>query len=130
MLSPSRLFLALGALTLLLATVLGAYGTHALRDAVTAAAWDAYAVGVDYQFYHGLGLVAVALTAERYPRSTWIAAAGWLMLGGIVLFCGSIYATTFGASGVVGAAAPIGGLCLMLGWLALALGALNGSRAG
>ena len=45
-----------------------------------------------------------------------------LTLTGIVLFCGSIYATTFGAPASVGSMAPIGGLAFMLGWLSLGVG--------
>ena len=48
------------------------------------------------------------------------AAAGWLMLVGTVLFCGSIYARTLGAApGIVGVA-PYGGVAFMVGWLAFA----------
>ncbi|MFP6829352.1 MAG: DUF423 domain-containing protein [Gammaproteobacteria bacterium] len=117
-----RFLLGSAALALLLATLLGAYGTHGLRDSLSAAAWDSYATAVQYQFYHGLGLIGTTLVAQRYPASKLIALAGWLLLTGIVLFCGSIYATTFGAPAGVGSMAPIGGLAFMLGWLSLGVG--------
>ena len=117
--------IAIGALTLFLATALGAYGTHGVQGVVDAASWRAYGVAVDYQFYHGLGIVAAGVLAERYPGARWIAVSGWVLLAGTSVFCGSIYATTFGAPAAVGALAPIGGLTLMAGWLTLAVGVLR-----
>ncbi len=119
---------AVGALTLLVATVLGAYGTHGVQGAVDAASWSAYQTAVDYQFYHGLGIVAVGILANRYPAARWIAASGWVLLAGTAAFCGSIYATAFGAPEAIGSVAPLGGLAMMSGWLMLALGALRARR--
>ena len=45
---------------------------------------------------------------------------------GGALFAGSLYALAFHAPRVVGAITPIGGIALILGWLALAAGALRG----
>ncbi len=117
-----RFLLGAAALALLVATVLGAYGTHGLRDTLTAAAWDSYETAIAYQFYHGLGLIGTTLIAERYPGSRLIALSGWLLLAGIIVFCGSIYATTLGAPAAVGSVAPLGGMAFMLGWLALGVG--------
>jgi uncharacterized membrane protein YgdD (TMEM256/DUF423 family) len=117
-----RFLLGAAAIALLVATVLGAYGTHGLRDTLTAAAWDSYETAIAYQFYHGLGLIGTTLIAERYPGSRLIALSGWLLLAGIIVFCGSIYATTLGAPAAVGSVAPLGGMAFMLGWLALGVG--------
>ena len=119
----SRVFLGLGALALLLATGLGAYGTHALAGQVPAATWNAFNTAVDYHFYHGLGLIAVAALAEARPQFTLFQLAGWLLVAGIILFCGSIYATAFGAPAAVSGAAPLGGSAFMAAWLILGLGA-------
>ena len=121
----NRIFIVLGALILFLATVLGAYGTHGIEGVVSAQRWNAYQVAVDYQFYHGLGVITAAILSDRFPQSQWIRASGWLLLVGIIIFAGSIYATTFGAPDEIGALAPFGGLSMMAGWLSLALGALR-----
>jgi len=126
--TTSRIFLGGGALLLLLATALGAYGTHALATQLPAASWNAYSTAVDYQFYHGLGLLAVALLGTLNPRLKSLQIAGWLILIGTVLFCGSIYATTLGAPAGIGALAPIGGTAFMAGWLAVASGAWVAGR--
>ena len=123
MIRPERLTLiTAGCLVLFAATALGAYGTHGVRGVVDAARWSAYEVAVDYQFYHGLGIVAAGILAERFPDSRWVAWSGWVLLIGIAAFSGSIYATTFGAPEAVGALAPVGGLAMMVGWLMLAAG--------
>ena len=130
MVHPQRLTLvAVGALTLLAATVLGAYGTHGVQGVVDAAQWSAFEVAVDYQFYHGLGIVAAGILADRLPDSRLVAWSGWVLLAGIVGFSGSIYATTFGAPGAIGSVAPLGGIAMMAGWLLLALGVWRAGRA-
>ena len=121
----NRTLIAAGALVLLLATVLGAYGTHGVQGTVTAERWSAFQVAVDYQFYHGLGMVACALVAQRFSGSLWLGAAGWILLGGVVAFCGSIYGITFGAPAAISALAPLGGLGMMAGWSCLAVGILR-----
>ena len=126
MINPQRLTLiAVGALLLFTATALGAYGTHGVQGVVDAAQWSAYEVAVDYQFYHGLGIVAAGILADRLPDSRLVAWSGWVLLAGIA----SIYATTFGAPAAVGALAPLGGLAMMAGWLLLALGVWRAGRA-
>ena len=129
MIHPERLTLiAIGCLVLFAATALGAYGTHGVQDVVDAAQWSAYEVAVDYQFYHGLGIMAAGLLADRLPDSRLVAWSGWVLLAGVAGFSGSIYATTFGAPAAVGALAPLGGLAMMAGWLLLALGVWRAGR--
>lgn len=119
-----RVLFCAGAVALLLATALGAYGAHGLSGA-PANVVSAYQTAVEYQFYHGLGLIVTTLVAERYPQSRAISASGWLLLIGIVFFCGTIYATTFGAPAAIGSLAPVGGISFMLGWAALAVGVIR-----
>ena len=117
-----HILFASGAFALLLAVMLGAYGAHGMQGSPSA---GAYQTAVDYQFIHGLGLILVTLLAQRYPALKLINASAWLLLAGIVLFCGSIYATSFGAPAFLGSLAPIGGSAFMLGWLALGFGVLR-----
>ena len=65
------------------------------------------------------------MLAERFPKSKWINASGWLLLFGIIVFSGSIYAVTLAGMSGTGAMAPIGGLSIMGGWIALAYGVLR-----
>jgi len=117
-----RILLFAGTLALLLAVIFGAYGAHGLQGSLPPADWSAYQTAVQYQFFHGLGLMVTALIAERHPSSKLIKASGWLLLAGIIFFCGAIFATSFDAPDFVGSLAPVGGSAFMLGWAALGLG--------
>ena len=129
MIHPQRLTLiSIGCLVLFAATALGAYGTHGVQGVVDAVRWSAYEVAVDYQFYHGLGIVVAGILADRFPDSRLLAWSGWVLLAGVAGFSGSIYATTFGAPAAIGSLAPLGGLAMMAGWLLLAVGAWRGVR--
>lgn len=104
---------------------LGAFGAHGLKSKVTADLLAVFETGVRYQIYHALALMAVSWATTRWPGS-WVNASGWLFLVGILLFSGSLYVMTFTGQRWLGAVTPLGGLCFILGWVALALGALRG----
>jgi uncharacterized membrane protein YgdD (TMEM256/DUF423 family) len=48
-----------------------------------------------------------------------------LFLGGIVLFCGSLYALALTGVGWLGAVTPIGGVLFIAGWIWLAISAFR-----
>jgi len=73
-----------------------------------------------YQFFHSLGLLGVGL-AVRSINSALLRRAAALILIGIVLFCGSLYALTFGAPQALGFITPLGGLLLTAGWVSFAI---------
>ena len=126
----SRTFVAVGGLVLCAAAAFGAYGAHGLGTSVPQATWQAYMTAVDYQYYHGLGLCIVALVVNSRPDIRAFDVAGWALIMGIVLFCGGIFATTFGAPSSVARVVPVGGVAFMVGWLALAWGALLARKRG
>lgn len=117
---------ATGAFSGAVGVALGAFGAHALKTRVTADMLAVFEVGVRYQMYHALALFAVAWAAERWT-SGWVSASGWLFLIGMVVFSGSLYLMTFTGARWLGAVTPIGGLCLILGWIALAIAGLRSS---
>lgn len=51
--------------------------------------------------------------------------AGWTMAAGLALFCGDLSMRALAGVPLAPTAAPTGGLLLMLGWLALAVGLLR-----
>ena len=75
-----------------------------------------------YHGAHALALIAVGLFLH-HRGSRLLSAAGWLLLAGIFLFCGSLYAITLGGLTGLGPVTPAGGLALIGGWLMFALGA-------
>jgi uncharacterized membrane protein YgdD (TMEM256/DUF423 family) len=108
------------------AVALGAFGAHALKARLTPELLAVYHTAVEYHFWHALALLGVALACPHFPESAWLRAAGWLFVAGLVLFCGSLYALALGAPRQAGFVTPLGGLCFILAWLAVAGAALRG----
>jgi uncharacterized membrane protein YgdD (TMEM256/DUF423 family) len=93
---------------------------HVLRDRLTAVRYEALQTAVLYQFIHALGLLLLG-TLERQRRDRLLRIAADLLLAGVLLFSGSLYLLLAGVPRAVGALTPIGGLCLIAGWLLAAL---------
>jgi uncharacterized membrane protein YgdD (TMEM256/DUF423 family) len=113
--------LAIAGLLLALATVLGAFGAHALKGQLAPDRLQVYETAVRYHFFHALGLLGVGLTL-RFVDTRPVRWAALLIIVGVVLFSGSLYALTFGAPRPVGIVTPFGGLALIAGWIAYAVG--------
>ncbi|GAA3965278.1 DUF423 domain-containing protein [Hymenobacter antarcticus] len=115
-----RLLLQLAALLGGLGVAIGAFGAHALHDTlVRAGRLDTFETAVRYQFYHVLAMLAVGVLWAARPELRTLGTTGWLWLGGIIVFSGSLYALCFTGITKLGAVAPVGGLLLMAGWLSL-----------
>lgn len=113
--------LALAGLLLALATVLGAFGAHALKAQLAPDRLEVYETAVRYHFFHALGLLGIGLTL-RFVDVGPVRWAALLVLVGVVLFSGSLYALTFGAPRPLGIVTPLGGLALIAGWISYAIG--------
>jgi uncharacterized membrane protein YgdD (TMEM256/DUF423 family) len=100
-----------------LAVGLGAFGAHGLKARLSADSLAVWQTAVQYHAWHALGLLAVGFLIP----SMWSKTAGVLLLAGIVLFSGSLYALALGAPRALGVLTPVGGLAFILGWLAFAL---------
>lgn len=114
--------LAIAGLLLALATIFGAFGAHALKAQLSPDRLQVYETAVRYHFFHALGLLGMGLTL-RFIDSSPIRWAAVLVLIGIVLFSGSLYALTFGAPRPFGIVTPFGGVALIAGWICFAVGA-------
>lgn len=114
-----RSWLVAGALLAAVAVAAGAFGAHGLRGRLSPGDLATFETAARYQMYHGLGLVAVALLAER--GITGLNVPGWLFLVGILLFSGSLYLLTLAGLRWMGAVTPLGGVAFILGWVMLAV---------
>jgi len=112
----ARLFLALGGVAALLAVALGAFGAHALKSRLPAEMLAVWHTGIEYHLFHALGLLAVGLVATQLPESALLKWSGWLMLAGIVLFSGSLYALALSGERWLGTVTPVGGLAFIAAW--------------
>ena len=61
--------LFVGAISGMTAVALSAFGAHALEGTLTERAMKVFQTAADYQFYHSLALVFVALLGISYPAS-------------------------------------------------------------
>jgi uncharacterized membrane protein YgdD (TMEM256/DUF423 family) len=104
----------LAAISGFLAVAFGAFGAHGLKTILEAnkmlAVWQ---TGALYHLVHSVVLFALSqrATVARLP---------FALFGiGIILFSGSLYALAVTNVKILGFITPIGGLCLLAGWLAL-----------
>ncbi len=114
-----RLFLGLAAISGFLAVAAGAFGAHLLRDRLTPDLAHVYETAQRQHILHVAALLAAAWAASRWPGGL-AAGAGWLFVAGTVLFSGSLYLLAITGQRWLGAVTPVGGVALLLGWLALA----------
>jgi len=133
--SQSHRWIAVGALVGAAGVALGAFGAHGLSDALAKLGHAGddltrrlanFETAVRYQMFHALALVLTGVLLQQRSTRAWQAAA-WLFLAGVVLFSGLLYVLVFTgpAWNWFGAVVPIGGVSLIAGWLALAIGALR-----
>jgi len=107
----------IAAAVVLLGVGLGAFGAHALKETLEATdRVDAWHTAVNYQLFHGIALFALALSGRSQP------VAWWSWLAGAALFSGSIYGLCLLENAKwLGPVTPLGGLLMMIGWLALVI---------
>jgi len=125
--NEARLLLCIAGLMLLDATIGGAVASHVLTD-LDEHSRRSFDTAVGFEFFHALGLIGVVLVADRVGATLWLRSAAWLIVVGVVLFCGSIALVTFGAPRGWLALAPYGGVALMVAWLAFAIGVWAGHK--
>ncbi|MEX1020995.1 MAG: DUF423 domain-containing protein [Litorilinea sp.] len=121
-----KTFIMLASLFGGLAVAFGAFGAHALSDRLSASLLNTFEIGVRYQFYHALALIAVVVVLGRWPQSVAAVWAGWLFVAGILIFSGSLYILVFSGIRWLGAITPIGGVAFIAGWALLAWTAWRG----
>jgi uncharacterized membrane protein YgdD (TMEM256/DUF423 family) len=112
----------------MISVILGALGSHALKEVLSPEQLESFTIGVRYQMTHVLLLMIVLLTSyfdEDVKQTSF-----WLTIVGILLFSGSIYLLNLQQLlGVrlsfLGPVTPIGGLFLITNWGFLALKAFK-----
>lgn len=109
------------------AVAIGAFGAHGLEGRVTPERLAVFEVGAKYQMYHALALLALAGYVERLGVAGKVAAITFVV--GILIFSGSLYLLVLLDQGWLGAITPIGGVCLMAGWLSAFIGACKMTAA-
>lgn len=96
---------------------LGAFAAHGLKNRLAQDLLQVFEVGVRYQFYHALAMLALAASLGPLWASRWTVAACWAWLAGVLLFSGSLYALAVTGTRWLGAITPVGGVAFILGWI-------------
>ena len=103
---------------LALAVAIGAFGAHGLKSHLSEAVLQTYKTGVEYHFYHALGLLLVGLLAMYMPN-VYLKWSAIFLSTGIILFSGSLYVLSITGIKWFGAITPLGGLSFIAGWVML-----------
>lgn len=121
----SRQILLSGIIFMLCAVALGAFGAHVVEPRVSAHHLQTWKTAAQYQSYHALGLILLAIWSSRMPVNGLVKVAGISFVLGIVLFSGSLYALVLSGNNLLGVITPFGGLALMAGWLSWLIAAIK-----
>lgn len=121
------------ALFIMLSVIFGAFGAHALKETLEPSALQTFEVGVRYQGFLSMGVLLLALNADRFGH--FIKNILWAMLIGMFLFCFSIYGLVLGrhfsnenAFNFLGPITPIGGAINIISWCVLLIRLLKYGR--
>ena len=114
----SKTILLTGSAFLVLAVVVGAFGAHALKGKLSDDMMEVYKTGVEYHFYHALGLLLIGVLSLHFPSGLINWSALFLSIG-VILFSGSLYLMAVTGVKWLGAITPLGGLCFIVGWILL-----------
>lgn len=111
-----------GIVLIVIAIILGAFGAHALKEKLEPAQLNSFEVGVRYQMYHGLALLALGLAANQIKFSLKL--FNTMIIAGTIAFSVSIYflaiQNILGAKlSFLGPITPIGGSILIIAWIVL-----------
>jgi uncharacterized membrane protein YgdD (TMEM256/DUF423 family) len=128
----TSIWLRIGAIWGFLAVAIGAFGAHGLKDRfkslgdqfgtlATERPEGIFQTATQYHICCALAIVAVGILTGRGRGERALEIAGWSFLLGSLIFSGSLY--VLAATGIkkLGMITPIGGLLMLIGWVALAV---------
>lgn len=124
----NRRIVVIGAVLILVAIILGAFGAHALKKVLNIEQLASYETGVRFQMYHGMIFLILGFSYSKLGfNSAWVVR---LMLTGVLLFSCSIYLLSlqgvlFMNLNFLGPVTPIGGLLLIVSWILLIIQVLK-----
>ncbi|MFL2983276.1 MAG: DUF423 domain-containing protein [Candidatus Neomarinimicrobiota bacterium] len=113
-------WLIIGALMAALSVMIGAFGAHGLKSRVNSTDLEIFETGVKYQMYHSLGLILIGIIGFHF-RHDILTTPALLLFFGTIVFSGSLYVLVLSNLRWFGAVTPLGGICLVLGWILLSL---------
>jgi uncharacterized membrane protein YgdD (TMEM256/DUF423 family) len=119
-----RIYTRLGFLIAAFGVILGAFGSHVLKELIGESELNTFDTGVRYQMIHALAIIIISLNHRKFDESKLALALG-LFFTGIVIFSGSLYLLStrsiWGDDSfkIIGAITPLGGIAFISGWFLL-----------
>jgi uncharacterized membrane protein YgdD (TMEM256/DUF423 family) len=114
-----------GALLILIAIILGAFGAHALKEILSVKSLQSFETGVRYQMYMGLAILILGFNYYRFRKKQFKLFFGFI-LSGTLLFSLSIYGLVWAEHAmaielrkILGPITPLGGTLMIVGWTIL-----------
>ena len=123
--SMARWWLFIGSIAGLLGVAGGAFGAHALKASVSARMLENFETGTLYLLVHAVALLVVGTLVSR-PGAPELKLVGGAFTVGMVIFTGTLWVMALTGARWLGAVTPIGGMALIVGWIALAVAAAKG----
>ena len=105
-----------GSIFAALSVLFGAFGAHGLKTRLSQEYLAIFETAVRYQMYHSLGLVLMGVSGFYLPNYI-IYLPSFFLIFGTVIFSGTLITLALTDLKWLGAITPIGGLCLIIGWL-------------
>ncbi|NQU32681.1 MAG: DUF423 domain-containing protein [Bacteroidetes bacterium] len=108
-----------------ISVLMGAVGAHILEGNISDKYLNMFNTANEFLMYHALALIG--LTAmNRYVSRSYLNAIYFLFVIGIIFFSGTLYITSLTELtdfrlGLSGTLTPIGGILLIIGWIAVVL---------
>ena len=117
-----NIWIRLGALGGGMGVLLGAFAARSLKKIIAPKSLEVFQTATQYLTVHSLALILVGILAMHASEADRkrINRAGKFFIGGILLFCGSLYALAFDGPRFFGPITPLGGLSFITAWTLLA----------
>jgi uncharacterized membrane protein YgdD (TMEM256/DUF423 family) len=116
---PDRVLIVLAAISGVLGVGLSAAAAHVTGGSLTTAA--------QFLLFHAPAILAlVALTISGALNASLARLAGFVLILGLVLFCGDLSRRALSGVALAPMAAPTGGILLMIGWVLIGAASLLG----
>ena len=112
-------YIIIASLFAALAILFGAFGSHALKERLSAQSLEVYDIATRYLMFHALGIFLIALLGFQLPKES-LEIPVTIMMFGTSIFSGSLYLIAMLDFKKLGMVTPIGGLLLIVSWLLLA----------
>ena len=112
-------YIIIASLFAALAILFGAFGSHALKERLSAQSLEVYDIATRYLIFHALGIFLIALLGFQLPKES-LEIPVIMMTVGTSIFSGSLYLIAMLDFKKLGMVTPIGGLLLIVSWLLLA----------